>query len=371
MQALRLFAEVARCHSFSEAAARHGVTQSAASQRVRQLEQRLGVRLLDRSVRPLALTDAGQQFLEGCDQLLRQYDELEQRVARFRDDAAGTVRVAAIYSAGVELLNRIRERFEAEHPKVEVQIRYDQPDAVYGAVREFDCDLGILSYPERWRDVGVIALRQETMAVVCRPEHPLSGKAQVTASELSAHEMVTFDQDLPVGRRIRRYLRSNGATPTVTDSFDNIDTIKSAVAVTDRFAILPKRTVGREVTSGSLVAVGLTPELLRPLGILFRRRHKQAPAFSPAAQQFVDYLLKHAGPDVDTIDPAGAPLDETTDAPAAAVKTDAAAITTTSDRAADQAANAPAADRPPAKAPSGENVDRAPAATSTAAANAP
>ena len=307
MQTLRLFAEVARCHSFSEAAARHGVTQSAASQRISQLEKRLGVQLLDRSVRPLALTDAGQQFLEGCEQLLRQYDDLEQRVARFRDDAAGTVRVAAIYSAGIELLNRIRERFEAEHPKVAVQIRYDQPDAVYGAVREFDCDMGILSYPERWRQVGVIPLRDETMAVVCRPEHPLAQRRRVEASELSAYEMVTFDQDLPVGRRIQRYLRHNGATPTVTDSFDNIDTIKSAVAVTDRFALLPRRTVGREVAAGGLVAVDLTPTLLRPLGILFRRRHKHGPAFAPAAQQFVEYLLKHAGPDVDTIDTADAP----------------------------------------------------------------
>ncbi len=301
MQTLRLFSDVARCHSFSEAAARHGITQSAASQRVSQLEKRLGVQLLDRSVRPLALTQAGQQYLDGCEQLLRQYDELEQRVALMRDEPEGVVRVAAIYSAGIELLNRIRERFEAEHPKIAVQIRYDQPDAVYGAVREFDCDLGILSYPERWHRVGVITLRNETMAVVCRPNHPLAQRRRVQASELSQHEMVSFDQDLPVGRRVRKYLRHHGAQPRVTDSFDNIDTIKSAVAVTDRFAILPKRTVSREVATGVLAVVELEPELVRPLGILFRRRHKQGPAFSPAAQQFVDYLLEHAGPNVDTI----------------------------------------------------------------------
>ena len=300
MQTLRLYSDVARCHSFSEAAARHGITQSAASQRIGQLEKRLGVQLLDRSVRPLALTEAGQQFLDGCEQLLRQYDDLERRVSRLSGDAEGSVRVAAIYSAGIELLNRIRERFEAEHPKISVQIRYDQPEAVYGAVREFDCDMGILAYPQRWRNVGVIALRDETMAVVCRPDHPLARTEQVEAAALSAHEMVTFDQDLPVGRRLRRYLRQNGASPRVTDSFDNIDTIKNAVAVTNRFAILPRRTVGREIAAGTLTAVELHPQLLRPLGIIFRRRHKQAPVFSPAAQQFVDYLLSHAGPDVDT-----------------------------------------------------------------------
>ncbi|MFW6059932.1 MAG: LysR family transcriptional regulator [Phycisphaeraceae bacterium] len=302
MQTLRLYSDVARCHSFSEAAARHGITQSAASQRIGQLEKRLGVQLLDRSVRPLALTEAGQRFLDGCEQLLRQYDDLERHVTQLRDEPEGSVRVAAIYSAGVELLNQIRERFEAEHPRISVQIRYDQPDAVYGAVRECDCDMGILSYPQRWRNVGVITLRNEKMAVVCRPDHPLAREQRVHASALSPHELVTFDHELPVSRRIRRYLRENGASPRVTDSFDNIDTIKNAVTVTQRFAILPKRTAGREVAAGTLAVVELTPELVRPLGIIFRRRHKQGPVFSPAAQQFVDYLLRHAGPDVDTID---------------------------------------------------------------------
>ena len=82
MQTLRLFADVARCHSFSEAARLHGITQSAASQRISQLEKRLDAQLIDRSVRPLELTDAGRLFLQGCQSLIEHYDELEQRVRR-------------------------------------------------------------------------------------------------------------------------------------------------------------------------------------------------------------------------------------------------------------------------------------------------
>ena len=296
MQTLRLFSDVVRCHSFSEAAARHGITQSAASQRVGALERRLGVKLLDRSVRPLALTEAGQQFFDGCEELLRQYEMLERRVARMQGQSEGTVRVAAIYSAGIELLNRLREAFEAEHPRIAIELRYDQPEGVYTAVREFDCDLGIISYPERWPQVGTINLRDEAMAVVCRPDHPLAHRQRLHASELSDFEMVTFDMDLPVARHIRRYLREQGASPRVTDSFDNIDTIKSAVAVTDRFAILPQRTVGREAEAGTLAVVALEPRLVRPMGILYRRRHRQTAPFAPASQRFVDYLLQHAGP---------------------------------------------------------------------------
>jgi DNA-binding transcriptional LysR family regulator len=70
MQTIRLYADVARYRSFSEAAREHGITQSAASQRIRSLEDRLGVMLIDRSVRPLALTPAGEVYGRGCIELL-------------------------------------------------------------------------------------------------------------------------------------------------------------------------------------------------------------------------------------------------------------------------------------------------------------
>lgn len=305
MQTLRLFKDVARCRSFSQAALLHGITQSAASQRVSTLEKRLGVTLIDRSVRPLGLTDVGKVFLVGCDDLLDRYDRLAGRIAGLQGEAEGVVRVTAIYSAGIDLLNNVRERFETAFPKVHVEIRYEQPDAVYRAVRENECDLGILSYPQRWRNVGVLPLRDEPMAVVCRPDHQLvrGGVTSLRAADLTGLDMVTFDTELPVGRRIREYLRENNAQPHITNVFDNIDTIKSAVALTDQVSILPRRTVIREVAAGSLSLIELEPNLARPIGIIFRGfrgfRGGREREFAPGVQAFVDFLLDHAGPSVD------------------------------------------------------------------------
>ena len=310
METLRLFHDVAKCHSFSQAAELHGVTQSAASQRISALEKKLGVTLLDRSVRPLVLTEAGKVFLAGCGEILERYDQLQQKVKAVQVDPAGTVRIAAIYSSGIELLNQIREEFETEHPKISVHIRYEKPDAVYHAVVGQDADLGILSYPQRWKGVGLIPLRDEVMAVVCRPSHELAGQRMIKASDLSPYEMVTFDDDLPAGRRIKQYLREQGALPTITHSFDNIDTIKSVVSVTHRFAILPQRAVMREVAAGSLTVVRLEPTLVRPLGVIFRRPSKSHDgSFSPAVQAFVDYLLANAGPRVEVVGGALETLD--------------------------------------------------------------
>jgi DNA-binding transcriptional LysR family regulator len=113
---------------------------------------------------------------------------------------------------------------------------------------------------------------------------------------------VTFEPTLPVGRHLRRYLRENGVTPRITNVFDNIDTIKSAVAVTNQVSILPKRTVLREVAANTLAVIDLLPSLHRPLGIIFHRRGRTNATFSPTAQAFVDFLLEHTGPRVDVID---------------------------------------------------------------------
>ncbi|MCE9588915.1 MAG: LysR family transcriptional regulator [Planctomycetes bacterium] len=307
MRTLEIFVEVARLRGFSAAGHELGMTQSAVSQRIGQLEKKLGVQLIDRSVRPLELTPAGQEYLKGCREVLERLEEIERKVSKLRPRMDGALSVAAIYSAGIDLLSHIRDAFCETHPGVEVDVEYLHPDQVHESVRGDRCDLGIVSYPDRYRDVGVIPLRDERMAVVCAPTHPLADRRRVQASQLGEWPMAMFDPTLPVGRSIRRYLKENGVTPEVSAEFDNIDTIKSAVAVTDQIAILPRRTVQREVASQSLAACELQPELVRPLGIIHHRGGRGRRPLTPVAQAFVDFLLKHAGPNADLAEEKDAP----------------------------------------------------------------
>lgn len=291
MDAIRLFCEVAEHHSVSEAARVHGVTQSAASQRLQSLEKELGVQLIDRSKRPLQLTPAGELFFRGCSKILQRYELLKRQVTGAEPSGSfrGEVTVAAIYSAGIDLLNRVKAEFEEQHPETTVRISYLQPDAVAEHVRDGRSEIGILSYPQRWRELKSLSLREETMVVVMRPGHPLSGAGRVHAERLTRYEMVSFDEALPIGRRIRRYLREQGGGTgeNIINQFDNIDTIKTCVAETDCVAILPDRTVQREVSAGVLAAAALEPKMLRPLGIVHDRQ-RPLPAL---VQAFVEYLL--------------------------------------------------------------------------------
>ncbi len=308
MKTLRLFIEVAKLRSFSQAAETQGITQSAASQRVRQLEDRLGVTLLDRSVRPLALTAEGEVFLRGCREVLERYEQLEQRVTQLKGrDLSGSVRIDSIYSAGIDWLRDIREGFETEHPQITVAINYKRPDEIHDSVMHGRCDVGIVSYPERWRGGGSMLLREEAMVVICNPGHPLAGREPIHASELARHRMASFELSLPVGRRVQRYLRDHGVTEPFVNVIDNIDTLKAAVAVTQQVAIVPRRAAMREVAAGTLAMVDLHPSLRRPIGIIYSRRGRGGGAsFSPATKAFVDFLLAHASDETEKVDESAA-----------------------------------------------------------------
>ncbi len=290
MQAIRIFCAVADLRSFSRAAELHGITQSAVSQRIHHLEELLGTKLLDRSKRPFVLTPAGELVSREGRELVGRYDALARGVARLAPERSNFVRVHAIYSAGIALLNQLRTDFRSNRPELEVQIEYEPPAAVAESVRSGRCDFGIVSYPEQWPGLQSMPLRKERMCLACGIHHELAGRRKLHAGDLDGREVIHFTRELPAARHIRSYLAENGARPVFAQRLDNIDTFKSMVQATDYAAILPLRTFLAEARSGLLAAVPLEPPLERPVGIVHTRG-----ALRPAASEFAAFLVENAG----------------------------------------------------------------------------
>jgi len=145
----------------------------------------------------------------------------------------------------------------------------------------------LVSYPESSREIAAMAWREEEMQLAVPPSHPLAGRARVYPADLNGMEYVAFDEDLTIRRELDRFLRAEGIEVHIAMHFDNIQTIKEAVALGSGVSILPARTMQAEIEQGRIVAVPLeAPGLKRPVGILHRRRKK----LHPAAQAFLNLL---------------------------------------------------------------------------------
>jgi DNA-binding transcriptional LysR family regulator len=274
LEALKIFCDVVRWASFSRGAAENDISQSSASQAVHQLEVRLGVKLIDRSKRPLVPTPHGKVFYEGCKDLVGRYLEIENRVKTLENDhnVVGTVRVASIYSVGLHHMSRYVAQFHETYRGATVRLEYLHPTRVIESVQNGQAELGLISYPRKWPDLAVIPWREEEMVLAIHPSHRLARRDSVEVRELDGEKFVGFDPDLSIRRAVDRFLRKHDVAVETTMEFDNIENIKRAVEIPAGAAILPEPTVMREVEAGTLVAVPFRDQhLTRPLAIVHRR----------------------------------------------------------------------------------------------------
>lgn len=122
---LAMFLAVAEERSFTRAAARLGLSQSALSHAMRRLEARLGLRLLTRTTRSVAATEAGEKLIEALRPALADIDDRLAALTELRDRPAGTVRITTAAQAAHAVLWPVIDRLAAAHPDVNVEVSVD------------------------------------------------------------------------------------------------------------------------------------------------------------------------------------------------------------------------------------------------------
>lgn len=119
---LYFFVQVVDHEGFSAASRKLGIAKSKLSRRIGQLEERLGVRLIQRSTRKFTVTDIGQDYYRHCVAMLVEADAAEQVVAHSRSEPQGIVRISCPPALGAMGVSDTIAKFMVLHPKVQVQI---------------------------------------------------------------------------------------------------------------------------------------------------------------------------------------------------------------------------------------------------------
>ncbi|WP_454622064.1 LysR family transcriptional regulator [Bradyrhizobium cenepequi] len=184
------FGAVARERSFTRAAAKLRVSPSALSQTVRNLEERLGIRLLTRTTRSVAPTEAGKRLLRT---ITPRFDEIEAELAalsEFRDKPAGTVRITAGEHPAISVLQPALKRFLPDHPdiNVEIIIDYGLTDIVAAGY-----DAGVRMGEQVAKDMIAVPIGpQLRMAVVASPGYFERHPRPETPQDLTAHKCINI-----------------------------------------------------------------------------------------------------------------------------------------------------------------------------------
>jgi DNA-binding transcriptional LysR family regulator len=183
---------VAEERSFTRAARRLGVSPSAVSHAIRGLEERTGVRLLARTTRSVAPTEAGRQFIARIEPALRDVSDALDDLAHLRDRPAGRVRLVVSPMAAVLVLAPHLAGFAAAYPDVDLEVTTsaDQLDLVAGG---FDAGIQLGEYVER----DMVAVRvspDQRAAIVGAPSYFARHPAPETPRDLTTHRCVNFQR---------------------------------------------------------------------------------------------------------------------------------------------------------------------------------
>ena len=117
-----IFTRVVECHSFTQAAQLLGMQKSTVSRRIALLEDRLGVRLLNRTTRKLRLTEVGQAYYERCRQIMIDFAEAEQAVMQLQLEPAGQLKITASIEFGQLLLGPVLGAFLSQYPQISAEV---------------------------------------------------------------------------------------------------------------------------------------------------------------------------------------------------------------------------------------------------------
>lgn len=279
---LAIFAVVAQERSFTRAAARLGMSQPALSRAMRQLEERLGVRLLARTTRSVAPTQAGEHLLQV---IAPRFDEINNELAllsKFRDRPAGKLRITAGEHAAIAVLQPVLAQLLPDHPdlSIEIIVDYGLTDIVAEGY-----DAGVRLGEQVAKDMIAMRIGPDMrMAVVGSPAYFSRYPKPMIPADLVAHNCITLRMPTHGGLFMWEFEKNGQALNVRIEGqlvFNNIAMRLESVLQGLGLAYMPEDVVRPYIEQGRLIRV--LEDWCEPYSgyhLYYPSRRQSSPAFT-------------------------------------------------------------------------------------------
>jgi len=299
---MRALVALAKTGNFTLAAQYMHVTQSALSGLIKELEQTLGVRVVDRSTRRIALTETGNELYPLFSQMI---DDLDRALANIADQAQlrkGIVRVAVPQLMACTLLPQVIAAWRTRYPDIRISLSDSPVEAVTTRVLSGETDFGIGPERDNAPQLEARELMEMPFEAVLPPDHALAKRRRLGWSDLAAHPLITLR-----GQFTERLL-ADMSTGAADARAGGADTLRD-------LTLRPAHEVTYMTTALAMVASGLGVTVCMPYAAPLVRLHglrmlpldapvltrrffvytREQRSLSPAAAAFIAFLFDWVG----------------------------------------------------------------------------
>jgi DNA-binding transcriptional LysR family regulator len=258
---LQHFVALAQEGSFTRAARKVNIVQSGLSNSIKELEEELGSRLVERTTRKVAITEAGMMFLPHARATLSSLESAVHAVRSQEGVVRGRLRLGILQSLGFYLeLAPLLKRFRSAFPRVEVSVRALTTDTVPGLVRSGEIDLSFHAIigRDQWPGIELIPYVQDRLVVVCPGDHPLASRSSVTIETLSNEIFVDLTLDRALRRLVDKVFAQHHLKRTIAFEVSDIHPAMQFVANGLGVAIVPSAVARSFKESGGGVVLRIS-----------------------------------------------------------------------------------------------------------------
>lgn len=284
---LEAFLAVAELRSFREAGERLSISQPAVSNRLRRLENKLGMRLLDRTTRRMELTDAGVRFKEKASAAVKGVSNL---VEEFRDEASmkhGRVKLVVSASLAAVVLPAVLVEYQRRYPQIRVELR-ETFESVVEALDVSDVDFALVSEAIDRPGIRFEHLYTEEFVLLTPRGHPIERLSQIEIKDIAQYPLLLLAHSA-IGAAVADLLEARGFTANVVVESVNLLTLLALAEAGAGLIVLPRLLLARvnlNLVSALQIRDGPPP---RRFGLAFRRGR----SLSPAARALVRLIQRN------------------------------------------------------------------------------
>ena len=210
LEYLKTFLEVVRLGSFSEVAKRLSVSQPAVSFQIQKLERDLGVRLIDRRQKTIALTDAGKRLLRFAEVVEKEHARLKRDLDQLREEVTGDIVIAASTIPGEVLLPPILGEFKALHPAIGARVEASDSITVINRVQDGSYDVGFCGVKPEGKELDYFKMADDEIVLIVSPEHPFARRRKVSPLELEGEQIIFREETSGTQRSLKSLLAKAG-----------------------------------------------------------------------------------------------------------------------------------------------------------------
>jgi LysR family cyn operon transcriptional activator len=285
---IRYFVATSEALSFTRAARQLNVSQPALSHSISQLEERLGSKLFERSVRGIRLTPAGKVFEKTARRVLREISTGAQLVAESTGRIAGEIRLGFVNSVNISWLPMMIGRFLRKYPQLKFSVESIDISELARRLLDERLDIGVGFLEGNRQSLKTLELFVENLVVIANRKLAIKNFRSMNLEDVARFPLVLLRTGFCTRELIEAGLGRNEIQPDILAEFDSIDAIVSCVQEVAAISVLPEHACHWRAYPDVKVIPLSGDRWKRSVGLITPRVATPLPAVSC----FVDFLRK-------------------------------------------------------------------------------